>query len=149
MRTFATGAFTRTSAPKNRALSSQALATAPMPPSMKPHDATSPSPMSPTEWCINTYAVPGASGPAQVPMIPLTDMNPFICGDSNHRSSSSVALIVNRRVMSPTVRSSTCLRSFDASLPRSHRSRALRDPRCGGVSISSGPRIAAIRSIHP
>ena len=50
----ATGAFTRISAPKNRAESSHAFATAPMPPSMKPQAATSPSPMSPTEWCIIT-----------------------------------------------------------------------------------------------
>ena len=125
VRILSTGAFTRTSAPKNLADSSHAFATAPMPPSMKPQLATSPSPMSPTEWCISTYAVPGASGPAQVPMMPLTAMKPFICGVSNHRSSRSVALIVNRRVMSATVCSSTCLRSFHPSLATSLMSRGL------------------------
>ena len=110
-----------------------------MPPSMKPQLATWPSPMSPTEWCISTYAVPGASGPAHVPMMPLTAMNPFISGDSNHRSSSSVALIVNSRVTSATVASSTCERSFHASLPRSHRSAGFFEPTWGGVSISMRP----------
>ena len=116
---------------------------------MNPHDAVSPSPMSPTEWCISTYAVPGASGPAHVPMIPFTDMNPIIWGVSNHRSSRSVALIVNSRVMSPTVCSSMCLRSFQPSLPRSHSAFGFFEPTCGGVSIRIGPRMFAMRSIHP
>ena len=111
---------------------------------MKPQLATSPSPMSPTEWCINTYAVPGASGPAHVPMMPLTDMNPFICGVSNQRSSRSVALIVNSRVMSATVCSSTCLRSDHPSWNTSLMSPNRFDPRCGGVFISSGPMMSAM-----
>ena len=143
-----TGALTRTSAPKNFAESSQAFETAPMPPSMKPQLATWPSPMSPTEWCMSTYAVPGASGPAHVPMMPLTAMKPFISGVTNQRSSRSVALIVNRRVTSPTVASSTWARSFHASLPRSHRSVGFLDPTWGGVSISIGPRMSEMREIH-
>jgi hypothetical protein len=104
--------------------------------------------MSPTEWCISTYAVPGASGPAQVPMIPLTAMKPFITGDSNHRSRRSVALIVNNRVMSATVRSSSSLRRPHPSWATSLMSRAFLEPRRGGVRMSSGPRMSAMRPIH-
>jgi hypothetical protein len=145
---FLTPAFTRTSAPKNFALASHASATAPMPPSMKPQLATSPSPISPTEWCMSTYAVPGASGPAQVPMIPLTAMNPFICGVSNQRSSRSVALIVNSRVMSAAVCSSTCVRRPHANWNTSFRSPNFFEPMWGGVCMRSGPMMSAIRPTH-
>ena len=62
-----------------------------------------------------TYAVPGASGPDQVPMIPFTAMKPFTTSDSNHRSRRSVALIVNKRVTSETVSSLYSLRSDQPS----------------------------------
>ena len=89
-----------------------------------PHDATWPSVSSPTEWCISTYAVPGAIGPAHVPMIPFTDCTPMTTGSSNQRSSRSAALIVNSRVMSATVFSSSSLRSVHASRPVSMMSRS-------------------------
>ena len=89
-----------------------------------PHDATCPSASSPTEWCISTYAVPGAIGPAHVPMIPFTDCTPMTTGSSNHRASRSAALIVNRRVIVATVFSSSSLRSVHASRPMSTMSRS-------------------------
>ena len=104
--------------------------------------------MSPTEWCISTYAVPGASGPAHVPMMPLTAMKPFSTGDSNQRSSRSVALIVNSRVMSATVCGSISLRSVQPSWATSLMSLAFLEPRFGGVSISSGPMMSAMRPIQ-
>jgi hypothetical protein len=143
-----TRASTLTSAPKNLADCSHAAETAPIPPSGYPQLAICPSPTSPTEWCISTYAVPGASGPAHVPMMPFTAMNPFMTGDSNQRSSRSAALIENNRVTSATVFALTSLRSFHASLATSRMSRGFFDPSSGGVSISIGPRIAAIHPIH-
>ena len=104
--------------------------------------------MSPTEWCIITYAVPGASGPDHVPMIPFTDCRPMNTSFSNQRRSRSVALIVNSRVMSATVCWSTSLRSCHASCATSLMSAAFLDPTCGGVSISSGPMMLAMRPIH-
>ncbi len=104
--------------------------------------------MSPTEWCISTYAVPGASGPAHVPMIPFTAMKPLITGDSNHRSSRSVALIEKRRVMSATVFSSISFRSCQPSIATSLMSRNLLEPTCGGVRMSIGPRMSEIRLIQ-
>ena len=53
---------------------------------------------------MSTYAVPGASGPAHVPMMPFTACSPMNTSFSNHWRSRSVALIVNSRVMSATVR---------------------------------------------
>ena len=97
---------------------------------------------------MSTYAVPGASGPAHVPMIPLTAMKPFSTGDSNQRSSRSVALIVKSRVMSATVWGSISLRSCQPSCATSLMSPGFLDPRLGGVSIRSGPRMFAILPIH-
>ena len=54
-----------------------------------------------------TYAVPARTGPAQVPITPLTAIAPLICGDSNQSSSRSAMLIVISRVMSAVVRMSS------------------------------------------
>src|SRR5437867_10062902 len=70
-RTRSTGAFVRTSAPKDRALRSRASATAPMPPSGTPHPPRVPPPTFPIEWWAITYPVPGSYGPAHVPMRPV------------------------------------------------------------------------------
>ena len=50
--------------------------------------------------------MPGSSGPAQVPMIPLMVRAAFTCFDSNQSSSRSVTLMVKSRVTSPTPRTS-------------------------------------------
>ena len=80
--------------------------TAPMPPSGKPQLPRCPSPTSPIEWWAITYAVPGESGPAQVPITPLMARLALTCSDSNQSSSRSLTLMVISRVTSPTVRTS-------------------------------------------
>ena len=84
-----------------------------MPPCWNPHDPRWPSPTSPIEWCSITYAVPGSSGPAHVPITPFTVSMPLIASDSNQSFSRSVTLIVNSRVTSPTPRTPS-LRIFHA-----------------------------------
>ena len=134
--TFSTGALTRTLAPKASAERRIASETAPMPPSGMPQDATWPSVSCPVEWCMSTYAVPGAKGPAQVPMMPLIDSIPFTTSLSNQRSRRSAQLMVKSRVMSPTVRSSARPRFFKSpeELRRVHQVAGLQSSRCGAAS---------------
>ena len=57
------------------------------------------------------------TGPAQVPMTPLTASAPLTCGDSNQSSSRSAMLIVISRVTSATVRTSRpCVRQASRSV---------------------------------
>ena len=81
-------------------------------------------------------------------MMPFTDCRPMNTSFSNHRRSRSVALIVNSRVMSATVRWSISLRSIHSSCAWSLMSRNFFDPTCGGVFMSSGPMMFAMRPIH-
>ncbi len=92
--------------------------------------------------------MPGASGPAHVPMIPFTACRPMKMSFSNQRRSRSVALIVNNRVMSATVCWSISLRSAHPSCARSLMSPNFFDPTFGGVFMSSGPMMFAMRPIH-
>ena len=96
----ATGASVRTTTPFASAARRNAWVTPPIPPSGKPQVPSCPSPTSPILWWAMTYAVPAERGPAHVPITPLTDSTPFICGDSKCSSSRSAMLIVNRRVTS-------------------------------------------------
>ena len=95
------------------------------------------------EWWAITYAVPGAYGPAQVPITPLTASAPLTCGDSNQSSSRSAMLMLISRVMSATMRASTP-RFFQTSLPRSARSDGEWLPMLGGTRVSSGPITSAM-----
>ena len=95
-------------------------------------------PASPILWCAITYAVPGERGPAHVPITPLTDSTPCICGDANHSSSRSAMLDVNRRVTSPTP-ATPSRRSVHTSRAWSTRSRGRSDPSRGGIVSSNGP----------
>ncbi len=90
---------------------------------------------------------PGSSGPAHVPMIPLTASIPFISSDSNQSSSRSVMLIVNSRVTSATPRTPS-LRTFHAVRAVSSRSPIASDPARGGLCSSSGPRMSATPFSH-
>ena len=121
--------------------------TAPIPPCWYPHDPRCPSPTSPIEWWSITYAVPGSSGPAQVPMIPFTASMPLISSDSNQSSSRSVMLMVNSRVTSPTPRTPS-LRIFHAARALSIRSPNAIEPIFGGFCRSSGPRTSATSWSH-
>jgi hypothetical protein len=119
-----------------------------MPPSGYPHVLNSPSPRSPTEWCISTYAVPGSSGPAHVPMMPSVESAAITSSDSNHSERRSAADIVKSFVRFATVRRSSPLRNRSANLSCSTRSPGAVEPTGGGVSISAGPRKSAFRWIH-
>src|SRR5918994_1072801 len=78
-----------------------------------------------------TYAVPGESGPAHVPITPFTVSMPFTGSDSNHSLSRSETLIVNSFVTSPTPRMPSP-RVFHATRSCSSRSRTRIDPSRGG-----------------
>jgi hypothetical protein len=133
-----TRASVRISAPNASAAPRIASLTAPIPPCWKPHDPRWPSPTSPIEWCSITYAVPGSSGPAQVPITPFTVSIALIASDSNQSLSRSLTDIVNRRVTSPTPRSPS-LRVLQAVRSVSSRSPGFSEPTCGGTCSSSGP----------
>ncbi len=141
-RIFFTFAFVRISHPNDSAARRIAPLTAPMPPCWKPQLPRWPSPTSPIEWWSITYAVPGSSGPAHVPITPLTASIALIASDSNQSFNRSVMLMVNRRVTSATPRTPS-LRIFHAAFALSIRSPTASEPAFGGTCSSSGPRTSA------
>ena len=146
-RIFFTRASVRISAPNDSAERRIASETPPMPPCWKPHEPRWPSPTSPIEWWSITYAVPGSSGPAHVPITPFTVSIALIASDSNQSSSRSVTLIVNRRVTSATPRVPS-LRIFHADCALATRSPIASEPSFGGTCSSSGPRTSATPFSH-
>ena len=86
---------------------------------------------SPIEWCSSTYAVPGASGPAHVPMMPLT-RHRALHGFGLEPLAQQVAdaHIVNRRMTSELERTSRPL-SRHTTLSWSSRSDGRFEPSSG------------------
>ena len=86
----------------------------------------------------------GLTGPAQVPITPLTASAPLICGDSNQSSSRSAMLIVSSRVTSAVVRTGSA-----ALAPRQscQVDRSTADAsRCWAAPGRSGPITSAMPS---
>ena len=91
--------------------------------------------------------MPGSSGPAHVPITPLTVSIALIASDSNQSFNRSLTDMVNRRVTSPTPRSPS-LRIFHACCNIASRSPGFIEPTCGGTFSSSGPSTSETPASH-
>ena len=87
--------------------------------------------------------MPADLGPAHMPMTPDTDSRPRSASLVKYWSSRSAMLPVISLVMS-TASLVLTLRRCRSSMPWASRSPGRRDPSFGGISVSSGPRIAPI-----
>ena len=78
-----------------------------------------------------------------MPITPDTDSRPRSASLVKYWSSRSATLLVSSLVMSTASRAST-LRRCRRSITWPSRSPGRREPSLGGISVSSGPSIAAI-----